>query len=495
MAKRSVELRASRLFRAWVAEVHAQVVWAVNVSKPAELREKLWIWKRPGSRSAGCERTFDVRKRGTSMLPAIFPALGFSTMADDMIRGPIVVKEIRASHPRLFLNSAEIGKARERIRSSHGPWEVAWQRFRERVDALLKSGREPQPYVGDEEHRFYYATVWRRRRPGDGVIARDLALAYVLSRDERYAEAAIAYLVAWANASPAPGGHMDSSKTPRGEPISGGVGSSVARGMIPFAYAYDLLYDHPSLRRADKSRIETWFRATTAQIRRGISLWHDNDYFDRQEYQNHVVAHMTGLAVIGYVLGDREMVQFALDDPQNPRDFRELIQGTIFMRSDPPHHRELRYTRLPTQTGEIYDRYRHYTARGGIPRGLQYAHLSLGLLTIAAEAACHNGLDLYRYEADTGESLSLPYEFYADFYRIGDSTINGGYYSGESDRIGTTGDSTGLFELGLARYPNSDTLMELITSVDRSSSEHTALLLGPTVITHGIDLDAVVSKE
>ena len=241
MAKRSVELRASRLFRAWVAEVHGQVVWAVNVSKPAELREKLWIWKRPGSRSAGCERTFDVRKRGTSMLPAIFLALGFSTMADDMIRGPIVVKEIRASHPRLFLNSAEIGKARERIRSSHGPWEVAWQRFRERVDGLLKSGREPQPYVGDEDHRFYYATVWRRRRPGDGVIARDLALAYVLSRDERYAEAAIAYLVAWANASPAPGGHMDSSKTPRGEPISGGVGSSVARGMIPFAgrWAHD----------------------------------------------------------------------------------------------------------------------------------------------------------------------------------------------------------------------------------------------------------------
>lgn len=405
--------------------------------------------------------------------------------ADTALHGPLVVPPIDQPHPRLFVNSAELDAARRRIQSREGPWSEAWQHFREGVDALIASGRTPQPYVRDEAHRFYYATVWRRGRPGDGVIARDLALAWALSGDERYAREALEYLTSWAAAQPTPGRFIDPWNTPRGEPVSGGAGSSVARGMIPFAYAWDLLHDHPSVSETDRARIDAWFRAATGQIRRGVRLWDDNDYFDRQEYQNHVVAHMAGLTTIGYLLGDRQIVQYALDSPNNPRDFREILQGTIFMAGDPPHHRELRYTQAPTRTGEIYDRYRHFTARGGVPRGIQYAHLSLKLLTVAAEVASHNDLDLYHYVADSGENLRLPYEFYADFYRTRDAAIKGGFYAGESNRIGQAGDSTGLFEIGFARYPQSKPLRDLLDEVDRASAGHNSILLGPTVLTHG----------
>jgi len=88
-------------------------------------------------------------------------------------------------------------------------------------------------------------------------------------------------------------------------------------------------------------------------IKEGIQRWETNDDFGGQEFQNHHVSHVLGLALIGSALRDRELIQFALDSPENPKDFRELLDGLILMPGDTPHG-GLRGK--PLHPGEIQDR-------------------------------------------------------------------------------------------------------------------------------------------
>jgi len=79
--------------------------------------------------------------------------------------------------------------------------------------------------------------------------------------------------------------------------------------------------------------------------------------------------------------------------------------------------------------------------------------------------AMNNDIDMAGYMGSGGENLRQPFKFYADFYRLKDSTLYHGYYTGESHRIGKTGDEPGLFELGLYFYPDSVNISNLIHSV------------------------------
>lgn len=167
-----------------------------------------------------------------------------------------------------------------------------------------------------------------------------------------------------------------------------------------------------------------------------------------------------GLLALGYALDDPVLIEFALDSPENPRDLYELISGSILMAGDTPHHREDPNAPAP-EDGEIYDRYRHKT---GPMRGLQYSHLTLTLLSISAKMCDNHGIDLFSYVAPTGENLRLPFEYYADFYRLKDACINTSFYCGETDRIGKAGDEPGLFELGYNYYSDSQPLTRLIES-------------------------------
>ncbi len=91
-----------------------------------------------------------------------------------------------------------------------------------------------------------------------------------------------------------------------------------------------------------------------------INLWEDNDYFNKQYYQNHLVAHSMGILMLGLATDNDELVQFAIDSPANPRDVKELLSGCILMDGDTPCSREKAGSAPPVK-GEIYDRYRHDT--------------------------------------------------------------------------------------------------------------------------------------
>ena len=250
-----------------------------------------------------------------------------------------------------------------------------------------------------------------------------------------------------------------------------GVGALLARGCYPFFVNVEALWNHSTwITTEQQAVIETWLRKIATEIKQSISLWQSNDYFGSQYFQNMSAAHMWGLLSIGYALEDADMVEYALDHIDNPRDFYDLLQGCILMEGDTPCLRD--HNSVAPQTGEIMDRYRHTTANN---KGLQYTSLTLQILSSAARTMKNNGLDLYQYTCPTGENLRLAYEFYAPFYANNDASLQGGYYDGESSRIGIAGDLHGLFELGYNAYPDNAAIKSVIDAIpDRASNAKTA---------------------
>lgn len=370
-------------------------------------------------------------------------------------------------HPRLFINAAELATLAARIEDRQYPHILAWERLLDKLD------KPPaiRPYVGDNVKVFYNTLQLQSQ------YARDFALAWWITQDDAYARRAIETMKAWSQATPAPGTFPLMAND--GEPIPS-TAMYVSRAALPLLYTADLLWEHPDFDPNSKQRFIDWLRQLEQTLKDGIQEWEDNDYYNRQYFNNHLVAHVMGLAAIGSLLDDRELLQFALEHPANARDFAELLEGLILMDGDEVHHRE-RPSAPPPQDGEIMDRYRQHTARG---RGLQYTHLSTALLCATAEIYRAYGVDLWNYTAPGGENLRLPLEFYSDFYRLGNSALKGGFYAGTNKRLGKAGDTPALFELGLARYPDSQPLRNLVWVTDRPI--HEGHLLGSTLLTHGI---------
>jgi hypothetical protein len=402
------------------------------------------------------------------MMVCVLLAAGATVSAAQNDGSRIEVPEITRPHPRLFVTAEQLVQIRTRIDAGEQPWSDAFANVRAVAEAALAPEQDPSPYAGDDPMAFFTAAT------RDGNRARELALAHALTGDPRYRRRAEQYLLAWAAADPLPGVVFDPQRQYPDQPML------QARGLSPFVYAYDLLLADDAMPAADRQAVEKWFREVSRGIADGPPRWARNNYFNRQYHNNHLAAHMMGMVIIGYVLGEREMVQSAIDHPDNPRDFRAQLAGLILMPDDEPHHREPDVA-PPPQAGEVYDRYRHFTARY---RGLQYAHKSLSLLAMVAEAAHHNGLDLYGHTAPGGERLELAFNYYADFYRLKRANLRSGFYAmdtagrlpgdegydesrDESRRIGRAGDSPGLWEVAHLRYPDNAQFAAVLEEMDR----------------------------
>jgi hypothetical protein len=398
--------------------------------------------------------------------PLIF-LLGAAACSDLQKTEPVAltVPEVLPPHPRLFINAEELAAMKERVASSQIPHVLAWQA----LEKELATEMPPKPYVGDDGKTFYKIA---NRQAGR---ARDLALAWWITGDKKFADQAVDFLSAWSQAEPTPGREW---KLENGEK-NPNMGIHLVRGTLGFVYAADLLWDYPGFTPEKKAAFEKWLRVMIPNVRACKEHWKAMNHFNRQYFQNHHVTHALGLAAMGSYLGDRDLVQYALASPDNDRDYTDLVEGIIFMPGDEPHHREPDNA-PPPQKGEIYDRYRHYTAP---MKGLQYTGLSMNLMAQIAEIGRHLGLDLWKYQAPGGETLRLPFEYYSDFYRLQDSGIKHGLYKGETDRLGKAGDSPAAFELGLARFPDSQPLRGLLWVMDRPI--HRCHTLGPVLLTHG----------
>lgn len=246
------------------------------------------------------------------------------------------------------------------------------------------------------------------------------------------------------------------------------AGPMLARVCFPWFvyYQYAKLSDNFSTA-AQRSTIEAWFRKIVEDIKTSQALWQANDYYEQQYYSNHLAACCWGLVSAGYALGDMSLVEYAIDSIDNPRDFYDLLQGCILIAGDTPCPRDP--NTVADRTGEIIERYRHSTAGN---KGLQYTSLTLQILSTIARSMKNVGLDLYTYTCPTGENLELAYTFYAPFYASNppDASLQGGYYTGEDERIGLAGDLHGLFELGYNAYSSNTAIQAVISAIPNRAS-------------------------
>lgn len=346
-----------------------------------------------------------------------------------------------AGAPTLLFTTSEIDGLKNAVARSTGSLKTAYENLMIRCENGLSFNSNP--YSGNNPTDFF------NNVRGPAGLVRNLAVGFALTDDHRYATKAIEIMQAYAEACNAIVYTQDT-----------GTGMLLARSLYPLLCGYDLLRHDDLIPDNTKETIVNWLEGIAPQIRASVAYWEENGYFDAQEFQNHVAAHTMGLLALGYALDDSSLIQFAVDSPENPRDLYELITGSILMEGDVPHHREDPNAAAP-EDGEIYDRYRHKT---GPVRGLQYAHLTLSLLSISAKMCDNNGLELFSYVAPTGEKLKLPFTYYADFYRLKDACIKTNFYCGETERLGKAGDNPGLFELGYNYYSDSQPLADLIAS-------------------------------
>lgn len=408
---------------------------------------------------------------------------------DDFYVREVTVPPITRPHPRLLISAADVAGIKQAIARCEQPRYAAWLNLKAQADSLARNA-QPAPYTGRDSLRFYKAAKYA------GGQATKLALAYLVAGNPAHAAMARDILLAWARATPGPGTNFDPALR------FANSGMDTARGASGLVYAYDFLYD--VLTPVERNVVEDWLRAVLPTIRRGIDRWEtpyglsatdprryaestklDQAYFYGQLYQNHLVAHTLGCLLIGYALGDVALVQFAVDSRENPRDFLKLFDGMILMAGDSMVNGGDPMTPAP-KDGEIIDRYRHVENHG-----LGYAMLSLSEMMAMSETLFANGLDFYPRVGAHGETLEKPFDFYADFFRLQDSSIKGGFYQGEG--VGTQ--HLALFEVANRRYPGNPNIEALLKSVNRSAIDAGGSLdtyFCYPVLTHGVALRSAV---
>jgi hypothetical protein len=369
--------------------------------------------------------------------------------------------------PRIECNGAMLERARQRIASKSEPFFSYWQSAK--AEAAQALTLKPKPCLSRD------ALAFHGEAQTQGVAARLLAYQWRLEDNREAGAHAIALLNAWASARPLPGADFDPKlRFPN-------AGMDLARGMLPFIAAYDLLRGHPAFTPEVNTSIQTWFRSLVPVLREGIRRWEANDDYGGQHFQNHHVAHTLGLALIGAALDDKDVIQLALDSPENPKDFKELVAGLILMPTDEP----LEGRRgKPLHAGELEDR-----VRTGHGTGLIYCHLSMTLLLYTAEVLTRTtGEDWVNWEAPGGECLRLPLTFYSDFWRLRNARINGDYYFRDHAQIQNNTPFLGIFEVALHHWPDVPNLKAVVRSMNRPRTPRSWLCyFGLPLLTHGVD--------
>lgn len=371
----------------------------------------------------------------------------------------------QSSDPRIECDSSMLTRARERIATKTEPFHTYWQLAKADAAEALKLPPKPCPSRD--------SLVFHGEAQTQGIGARLLAYQWRLEGDESAGAHAVTLLDAWASSNPLPGTDFDPTiRFPNS-------GMDVARGMLPFVAAYDLLRGHPAMTTDIDRRIRDWFRALVPVVKEGIRRWEANDDFGGQHFQNHHVAHTLGLALFGAALDDKSLIQLALDSPDNPKDFKELISGLILMPGDEPlgglHGK-------PLHAGELDDRVR--TSSGS---GLTYCHLSMTLLLYTAEVLSRaTREDLVNWTAPGGETLRLPFTFYSDFWRLKNARIKGDYYYRDQPHIQDNAPFLGIFEVALHHWPQVPNLKHIVRSMNRAQTPRSWLsYYGLPLLTHG----------
>lgn len=206
-------------------------------------------------------------------------------------------------HPYLMLNDAEIEEIKYKIENYD--WaETAFHTLQAGANNWLNRPIEVPETGGGFYHAddaLAYAITEEHYRLADG--AQDLALMYQLTDDPVYMEKAKEILLAYADAYLTydiqdKDGRIGDQASAGGRATSQGINE--ARWVIPLAWAYDLIYNEMS--EAERTAVEDGILRPAAEL---LML-------NNEGRHNHQTWYNSGVGVIGFALGDKEYVWYAL---------------------------------------------------------------------------------------------------------------------------------------------------------------------------------------
>ena len=298
------------------------------------------------------------------MLPLVLAAACVSTAAT-------TAPPVR--HPNLLLNREEIEEVKAKIRQH--PWAA---RLLERVKEMAKDGRN----------------------------VREGALAYVLTGERPYADRARRGLLGTARSMMSTYEKLDLKLQPE---------FGAWTSWSTYAWAYDLTYD--TFSGEERQQVERWLRTACKVVIEGDKLWTTTP--------NLVFGKHFNVGLVGYCLGDKELIDWGLNDPgaHGPRKggFYQVLDAMI-------------------NDGRFW---------GETP--IYALHYDVHAMLALAEAARHyDGTDLYHYVSKkSGGSIKSLLDGYI---RMGYPLERTGVGAG-AVRMATYGD-------GSTSYSPSGTLME-----------------------------------
>ena len=273
------------------------------------------------------------------------------TVANDEINCPSEFPP----HPRLFTNPDELKKLKQFIQENPEAKNFVASLIT-RVETEQENIPLPPAQPDDMENRPI------------STLARDLAIAYALTGNQRYATASAEILKSYAEVYP---GYEVTVTKGKAMPST----LNEARWAIDLATAYDLIYQSPALSKSDKQRIESDIFIPCGEVLRICN------HKTRSNWRARAIA---GLGVVGFCIGNCDFIDEAINGFRN-NDNQIIRNGFI---------QHLGYSILGD--GIFYERSFGYQA---------YTTDSYFLLL---EAARHSGIDLWnhRVSADSRDAGS-----------------------------------------------------------------------------------------